>query len=826
MTTKMNRAGLLLALASTLPGALFAQKAPQASDKSDEITELEKFIVSESAAAVAGGVLPTSRSSDSVFGSAKSVLDIPRSVTVLTPDLMQKLGVRSFDDVARVIPGGERPNFYGVPGTPFIRGDFAGTFFNGMQRAFQRNEMPTSFGSLEGMDIVRGPAPGTFGPTPGGGYINFLPKSPYYDKFRGSLRTTIGSYDYFNTQLDIGGPVLAFGKPMAYRVSLTSQNADSYYDNVQNNYISIYGAVKARITPDLSLFTGAEYYSYKSNENAGWNRVTQDLLENGNYLVGEVADRTSAAGGGYVLPGGVPFIGFGASAATIGGAQFDNSGGAIIPPASYVATLSPQLQALLHPTTGAYTAAFFNAGGKALTTKIKGSQVVADPGDFANSQNLLYFADLVNTRSSSLTLKNQFIIDYIKTDKLSSYGYAFAMEQFIIEDKITVEQKFNGKLTSLSSGGSVRYSWAKQLQDFAAEPFSRRDISKSQITSNSVVVAGPQRPLFGDTRNFWAQSGMTDLYQLALFSVGELKLSDAFSTYFSARVEGASFKNTIPGEHERNARRNQRVAEGGKNFYMASVNPVYKISANVSLYASALYGTSLTPSQGGNVGSEANFGETGLIEGGMKVSLLDNTLFAALSVYESKRERFNNFTNNQDGVRSQGVELESTWMATKKLSLIANFGVREAHLVRAPGYRFGATQNYYMPLLAGGLWVDFGDSTGLVKKNNPDGIFGGAPEGSANLIASYDLGNGFALSGGPRIRSSYYLNHERTLSLPSTVIWNGNVTYTRGPIQMMLELSNITSEDYFIGSDPIFASNTIVTKAPPIEAKLNITYKF
>ena len=826
MTTKMNRAGLLLALASTLPGALFAQKAPQASDKSDEITELEKFIVSESAAAVAGGVLPTSRSSDSVFGSAKSVLDIPRSVTVLTPELMQKLGVRSFDDVARVIPGGERPNFYGVPGTPFIRGDFAGTFFNGMQRAFQRNEMPTSFGSLEGMDIVRGPAPGTFGPTPGGGYINFLPKSPYYDKFRGSLRTTIGSYDYFNTQLDIGGPVLAFGKPMAYRVSLTSQNADSYYDNVQNNYISIYGAIKARITPDLSLFTGAEYYSYKSNENAGWNRVTQDLLENGNYLVGEVADRTSAAGGGYVLPGGVPFIGFGASAATIGGAQFDNSGGAIIPPASYVATLSPQLQALLHPTTGAYTAAFFNAGGKALTTKIKGSQVVADPGDFANSQNLLYFADLVNTRSSSLTLKNQFIIDYIKTDKLSSYGYAFAMEQFIIEDKITVEQKFNGKLTSLSSGGSVRYSWAKQLQDFAAEPFSRRDISKSQITSNSVVLAGPTRPLFGDTRNLWSQSGMTDLYQLALFSVGELKLSDAFSTYFSARVEGASFKNTIPGEHERNARRNQQVAKGGKNFYMASVNPVYKISANVSLYASALYGTSLTPSQGGNVGSEANFGETGLIEGGMKVSLLDNTLFAALSVYESKRERFNNFTNNQDGVRSKGLELESTWMATEKLSFIANFGVREAHLVRAPGYRFGATQNYYMPLLAGGLWVDFGDSTGLVKKNNPDGIFGGAPEGSANLIASYDLGNGFALSGGPRIRSSYYLNHERTLSLPSTVIWNGNVTYTRGPIQMMLELSNITSEDYFTGSDPIFASNTIVTKAPPIEAKLNITYKF
>ena len=825
-TTKTTRAGILLALASTLPVALFAQTAPKASGTSGGITELEKFIVTESAAAAAGGLLPTSRASDSVFGSAKSVLDIPRSVTVLTPELMQKLGVRNFDDVARVIPGGERPNFYGVPGTPFIRGDFAGTFFNGMQRAFQRNEMPTSFGSLDGMDIVRGPAPGTYGPTQGGGYINFLPKSPYFDKFRGSIRTTVGSHDYFNSQLDVGGPILAFGKPMAYRISLTSQNAGSYYKNVKNDYNSLYGALKAQIAPDVSLFTGAEYYNYKSNENAGWNRVTQDLLTNGNYIVGEAIDRRSAAAGGYVLPGAGPFIGFGGAAATIGNNLFDNSGGAIIPPASYVATLSPQLQALLNPTTGAYTSAFFNAGGKALTTKITGDQVVADPGDFANAQNFLYFADLVNTRSSTLTLKNQFIIDWIESEKVSSYGYAFNMKQFIVENKITVDQKFNGILSSLASGGSIRYSWAQQLQDFAAEPFSRRDISQKQISANSVILTGPQRPLFGDTRNLWSQGASTDLYQLALFSVGELKFSDAFSTFVSARVEGASFKNTIPGSYERNARRGQQVAKGGKNYYMASVNPVYKISPNVSLYASGVYGTALTPSQGGNVSSEANFGETGLVEGGVKVSLLDNTLFAGLSVFDSTRRRFNNFTNAHDGLRSQGVELESTWMVTKQFSLIANYGVKETQLITRPGYRYGAAQDYYTPLISGGLAIDFGDATGLIAKNNPDGLFAGSPQGSANLIASYDLGNGIEISGGPRIRGSYYHNYERSLSLPSTVIWGANVYYRRGQIQIMLELTNITSEDYFNGSDPVFASNTIITKAPPIQGKLNFTYKF
>ena len=190
-----------------------------------------------------------------------------------------------------------------MPGTPVIRGDFAGTFFNGMQRAFQRNEMPTSFGSLDGMDIVKGAAPGNYGPTQGGGYINFLPKSPYYDKFRGSVRTTVGTNDYFNTQVDLGGPLLAFGKPIAYRISLTNQNAESYYNNVKNDYISLYGALKARIAPGVSLFTGAEYYKYKSNENAGWNRVTQRMIDtDGEYLAGTPLLNLDRNGNGFLTP--------------------------------------------------------------------------------------------------------------------------------------------------------------------------------------------------------------------------------------------------------------------------------------------------------------------------------------------------------------------------------------------------------------------------------------------------------------------------------------------------------------------------------------------
>lgn len=806
----------LAALAGLASLAAHAQPA-------EPVTELQKFIATESALAASGDILPTSRPVDSVFGDSKSILDVPRSVTVLTPELLQKFGVRNFSDLARVTAGGEQANYYGVPGTPQLRGDFAGTFFNGMQRAFQRNEMPTSFGSLEGMDVVKGPAPGNYGATQGGGFVNFLPKSPYYDKFRGSVRTTVGSYDYFNTQVDVGGPVLLFNKPAAFRISITNQQAESYYNNVNNDYISLYGSLKARVSDGVSIFTGTEYYKFKSNENAGWNRVTQDLIDNGTYIVGETVDATSAAAGGKVLPGSVPFVLVPAGAGSAPTAFGVSS--AIVAPASLVATLTPALKALLG-ANGEYTAAYLNAGGKVATTKIEGNQVLSDASDFADSQNFLYFFDYINQVTSDTTLKNQTLVDWIDTEKLSSYGYAFNMEQFIVENKTSVSKKSTGVLSHLTYGGSVRYAWAHQLQDYAAEPFSRRDISSSTISNNSIVLTGPQRPLTGDTRNYWSQGADTDLYTAGLFAVGDFKFTEAFSTVTSLRVEGAKFVVHTPGSYERSTTRGQQIAEGGKNYYMASVNPLYKLTPSISLYASGQYGTALNPSQGGNVSSEANFGETELAEAGVKTSLIDGKLYATVAAYHSVLSRFNNITNNPYGLRTKGVELETTYVVNKTFSLIGTIGGRRTEQTNAPGFRFQATQEYYMPLVAGGLYAGGGANSALVAKNNPDTIFPGTPEFNANLLASFDFDNGFGFAFGPTFRGSYWHNFEHTIKLPSTQVWNGNVSYKKGPIMVFLEVTNAFSEDYFYGSDPTFAANTIITKAPPIEAKLSLTYKF
>lgn len=823
-TRRLARIVLLFAVAG-FGGAmpLRAQSVAPAPTGTPAITELERFILTESALAKSGEILPTSRPVDSVFAPGVSLLDTPRSVTVLTPELLRMFGVRDFGDLSRVTAGGERPNYYGVPGTPILRGDFAGVFFNGMQRAWQRNEMPTSFGSLEGMDLVKGPAPGNFGPTQAGGYVNFLPKSPYYDRARGSLRVTAGSHEFFNGQLDYGSPLLAFGRPAAFRVSVTAQEAGSYYRNVRNDFASVYSALKVRLADNVSLFTGAEYYRFQSNENAGWNRVTQALIDRGEYIVGEVRNATSAAGGGFVLPRDVPFIAvFGA--ATPGSAALDASGGAILAPPDYVASLPASLRSLLGPN-GEYTSAFFNAGGRAQTVRLDGRTALTDPNDFANSQSVLAFADLVDRRRSGLTLKNQLFVDWLETDKRSSYGYAFASEQFVVENKFTVDHARRGRLARLVYGGSLRYQWAHQLQDFSAEPFSRRDISRP-ITPNSVVLSGGQRPLSGDTRNLWAQGDDTQLGSAGLFTVANFEWSERWRTLASVRIEGARFDVRTPMEFERSPTRGRKIASGGKNYTNVSLNPIFKATPGVSLYGAFQYGTALNPSQGGTITGERNFGETELAELGVKTAALDATLFASVAAYYSTLSRFNNITNNPFGLRTKGVELEATWAPTPRFALIANASLRRTEQTNQPGFRFAATQDYYLPMVAGGLYADFGDNNGLLARNNPDTVFPGSPERVANLFARFEFAREFALAAGPTIRSAYWHNPEHTLRLPATVIWNANLSWQRGRTSALLELTNVFSEDWFYGSEPTFAANTVITKAPPLQAKLSLTFGF
>ena len=246
----------------TAAGASFLSSMVFGAD-GDELTELEEFIAEETSVEAERSMLPTSRPVDSVFGTM-DIMDIPRSVTVLTPETMKQFNITDYHDLDKIGAGTQRVNFFGLPGTPWMRGDIAGSLFNGMLRAYNRNDMPVSFGALEAMDIVKGPAPAHFSPTQAGGYVNQIPKSPYFKEFRGSLRMEVGTYGHYNIRGDMGGPFLLGDRPAAYRISATGQRAGSYYRNLRNDFLSFYGSLKVKLRDGVRLFVGGEYFSFKA----------------------------------------------------------------------------------------------------------------------------------------------------------------------------------------------------------------------------------------------------------------------------------------------------------------------------------------------------------------------------------------------------------------------------------------------------------------------------------------------------------------------------------------------------------------------------------
>ena len=786
---------------------------------------MEKFIVTESHGYHTGAVLPTSRPVDSVFGPGQSVLDLPRAVTVLTPELMERFALENLGDLGRIGAGTQAANYFGLSGTPYLRGAKAGTFFNGMARAYQRNEMPVSFGSLEALDLVKGPAPAHFGPALEGGYANFIPKSPYFDQARGSLEIIAGTHTHYRTQFDYGGPGLLGQLPAAYRVSLTVQHAGSYWDHVGNDYVSLYAALKVRPHDGLSLFTGAEYYDFHSNENPGWNRVTQNLIDHGEYLIGEPQNITAPAWGGAANRNLVLFPG-----AFVG--QPANFRALILPAATAEARIAPALLALMEDRRGPdggyrYTDAYFAAGGKALTEKIAGSTVLADPHDYADARDFLWFLDLVSARAAGRTVTWKSLLELVDTDKHSSYGYAIATKQLVIENKLFVQQAWLHPVdTTLTYGTSFRYSYGWTVQDFAAEPFNRRDLTRPDISPNSVVPAGADRG--PDDLNLWsASSGAgseSDLWQIALFGFTRTRWTERLGTVASLRAENARYTADLPREIDRASTAQRLAAErsGGKNHASGALSLIWRATSGLNFYITTQRGTSLQPAQGGTVNSLSNFARADFHEVGTKFSALGGRLFASLATYEWKNARFNDRDNRAERLRGRGTELELTWTPTARLNVIASAGSQRVFRLDPLGFRarYGTAERIALESGA------FDAGVTPVPALNPQLIYPGTPETQAKLDVAWQVTSAWGLSVGTVWSHRYYHNFEHTLVLPPSTVWHGGIHWRQGQLELRLMVENIFSADYFLGADPSFSHNDLVTKAPPAQTKLSARWTF
>ena len=836
----------------------------------DDAVVLDPFPVETERQERSDSISPLSGTTTGLYGTEVNPLEIPRSVSVVSQARLDLAGVTSFADLSEVAPGAERLSYWGIAGCPELRGTHAGVYYDGILRAFQRNEMPTSFGSSEGLEIVRGPVPAQLEPGPVGGFVNMVPKSPYFGESRGSASVSLGSWDDYALQLDEGGTTQAAGLPAAWRVSLSAKKSLSYYDEVRDDNLSLFGTVKVRLAPSSTLTVAAEFHRHQSSEIPGWNRVTQDLVDKSQYVVGESVDISDPDWGGANR-----------DLVTKGGASGIQDFSALVVPAKTVESAlakgtvsSSAVAAMLNlshpddlaraygqplPSTGArdpaynasgnaaldaalakayarakaagasgyrYTRAYFAKGGTVFTEKIAGNEILSDERDRANSTDGLLYARWRKDYETGAALDGRFLTERLVTRKHSTYGFALNSDQLVNDAKGTCTVPVEEIASTFSVGAEGRYTWAVVTQDFYAEPFSRRDISLPFVSDNSVVAAGSD--IAPDGKNLWSPGRGAnlecELYQAALFASAESRPFEKLHLYSGLRGEWAAWDTRIAPEVDRVTAALEASSrhKAGTFFGNASFSPVYEIAQNWRLYAGGQLGTSLAPGDAGTVVGRANFSKTRLLETGVKAALWENRLFTSLSAYRWEQSRYSDLDARALPLRGLGVEAEST-LELKKFSLTADVSFQRVRILSdAIGY--GAVpESEEGWALSGGVMTA---STNRALPANPDRVYEGTPRASASLMADFKLPHGFGIAFGPHWRSSYFANMDRTVKLPESCVWNGMAYWKGGRWSASLRVKNFTDETYYYASDPVFSGNALVTRAEPLNWEFTVGCEF
>ena len=75
-------------------------------------------------------------------------------------------------------------------------------------------------------------------------------------------------------------------KTAAYRISYSGEDSKGYWHDYYNKNNSLYGALEFHPSSNYNIFINGTFADFRYTENWGMNRVTQDLIDNGNYITG------------------------------------------------------------------------------------------------------------------------------------------------------------------------------------------------------------------------------------------------------------------------------------------------------------------------------------------------------------------------------------------------------------------------------------------------------------------------------------------------------------------------------------------------------------
>lgn len=801
---KNRKRSLLLASACLSPVAVVttrAQVPPTANPPAGEVLTMEKMSVTD--VPISKQILPTSRPFSSVFGTDDNIIDVPRNVTIISRQQLSDISISSVLDFSKLTSSAYTTTNFGAPANPSIRGQTADLFINGVRGRITSNGngLPLNFNAVESVNIVKGPATAVQGTSMYvGGFVDLVTKRPYFDVTKGSVSVTIGSYSQREWTVDVGGPLT---KEAAYRISYSGQDSKGYWENYYNKNNSIYGALTLRPSKGYEIFINVTASKYDYTENWGFNRVTQDLIDNGRYLTG-VNSNPAPDFAKYPL-------GFAdAQGAAITFTNLNTVGG----------TAAPVSDA----QNSKWVTSGYPAGNRVIfgpTVKLSRHSRLLKPGDHSVGDE--YNAQIIQTKTFGPTLKlvNNTYWSYTKRNTLSSYYYSEVIDPSWFAENRT-EFIYSGKSLSLNSGLDLRYQRTKAYDDYFFEPANVWDLTKDLSfvdVYRSVNFPNPFTSLpipgwpgryatdgisNGDTND---SKGKT----AGIFAQSTYKITEDLNLVVGGRLDrfSASVREPLLATHP----------SASISVWIPNYNGslVYKLTPTSSVYAT--YNSSRNTSGAvGNGGGITGWNAAGtalfkdnflqpseLIEAGTKYSLLQNKLFLNFAVFDQKRTFKSTSSTIIQQFHSKGFEAELNYQPNKHL-----YGTLSYSAVDAKS--------------SAGFQSDGGVGA-FYNAKSTEGRVSGLPRHLFNALVSYTLDSGWGFTANALATSPINNNFAGTLVIPSQLQIDAGTSYNTKSWGARLNISNVTDAKNWAPPNAVYG-NAAILALPGTMVQLTLKYNF
>ena len=676
----------------------------------------------------------------SAFGLDKSLYETPRSITEISEDLVDKFALRSVDDLVRLTPGAFTSSFFGIKGAMDIRGEPADNYFRGFRRIANPGAFNTIVRGAEKLEVMRGPVSPLYGSGSVGGQLNYTPKSAkvggskYIDEVTGDLSVTVGSYNQRIISGSLGIPLEIGGKYGGLQLFAEVEDSESFFDGYEPSSELIQAAVDFDLSDNTTLQFGLQYQTTDSIQVPGWNRVTQDLIDNGTYITGAAPIRNSdnPIGADTLLPQESSFIA--PFAPSFLNNAFSNvnswctaadagSGNAMYN--GFEVSCAGGFGNFLADRTLDNPYALTDVG----TAQIDHQTTFIDDHDYADTTAITAYFDITHEFDSGTVWKNEAFYDYMDHTKYQSWGFtAYYPDAFLYELRSSLTFEYEGDGFMANSIVGVNYR-NEELDNYAAwmdETFDFRDITVGP-TANDRISPASFDPYQNATLLYDADGNVTGVEGTLTRNFNEVHLSKTANvgTFFLTDVTYGKLNLLLGARYDYFdvESENGWVAYLGDpqgNGVISGSDTAFSFNTSVSYNADGIIpyvtyseSNSLSTNQLGGIipttiENSQYIQESTLQEIGVKMNLLDNRLYTAIAWYDQDKTYRDSQTGALVAVFGDGLEFEMRALVNENLSILAT----------ATHTNTEEVSNGALAVING---ADFAAQNGL----NPEDVYGG-----------------------------------------------------------------------------------------------------